>query len=47
MLTAVWLLDCDLRHVRGGGENEIGMLDAILAAVRHPNNKWLKWDDAK
>lgn len=42
MHRAIGLFNGDLRHVAGGSQHEIGMLDAILATVRHANDERLK-----
>lgn len=47
MLTAIGLLDRDLRNVAGGGQDKIRMINAVLAPVRHSNHKWLERHSAK
>jgi hypothetical protein len=47
MYRAIGLLYRDLRDVAGGGQHEIGMVDPILATVRHPNDETLKRNRAQ
>ena len=43
MLPTIDLLNCDLRNIARSSQDEIRMVDAVLAAIRHPNNEWLEW----
>ena len=42
MLATVWFLNGDLRHFASGGEDKIGVLNAILTAISHADNKGAK-----
>jgi hypothetical protein len=43
MLAAVWFLYCDLRNIVRGSQYEIRMINSILLAVSHSDDKRNKW----
>ncbi len=42
MLRAVRVFDRHSGDISACSENEIRMVDAVFATVRHPNNEWTK-----
>ena len=47
MSASVKFFDGDLRHVAGGSEDEIGMLNSVFVPVGHADHKKLKWRGVK
>jgi hypothetical protein len=39
MRPPIALFDCDLRHVRRGSQNEVGVVDPVFSPVGSPNYK--------
>lgn len=47
MLAAVGFFDRDLWYLGGSGQNEVRMLDPVLAPVRRANHEWMKRDSVQ
>ena len=47
MVPSVGLFNCDLRHLVRRCQHKVGVIDAVLSSIGHPDDKWLEGSGSK